>query len=450
MRELHDYQKQGVDWIVANIKEQRGLLLGDDMGLGKTIQAIAACERLVPDKGRIIVVAPALARETWRQEIEGIGREVALAVPKNDKRHGAYWAISQTARYVVSSYELLEEWWKHAYVRTQPMVIVCDEAHLLKGRDSRGRTTKRAGVVRDLSVMVPFRLLLTGTPLADRPRDLYNLLTIMAGNKRRWGSSFDFDKKYCAGHQGDHGWENKGKSNEEDLRARLAAVLLRREKRDVAAQLPSLTRQVMWLDPSQSGMDAFKKAMLTKTSGDASRALKATLEAKMGPALSLASEARRFLLVTWLKEHAHSMHEQLCEMGVPCALITGDMPTTKREEIANWAADQGIGVVATLDSVWQSMNALKRVAAFGIMHALHYQWIKMAQGEARLHRIGQPDPVHWIYLACRDTMDELVISNIVNKMDSFRALVPSSEEATELRDSLAEEDDVKLLYEGLK
>ncbi len=449
MKDLHQYQRDGVDWIAATVQKERGVLLGDDMGLGKTIQVLSACERLLPDKGRVMVVCPALARETWRQEIEGLGKEVALAVPKNDKRWGAYWELCKTARYVVSSYELLEHWWKQAFQRTQPMVLCADEAHLLKGRDTKGRPTKRAGIVRDLSVLVPYRILLTGTPLADRPRDLYNLLTIMAGNQKRWGSSWAFDRDYCDGHQGEWGWDNKGKSNEEELRVRLQRVLLRREKRDVAAQLPSLTRQVMWMDGDQKGVDAFARAMTVRSGSASSDALLATLEAKMQAAIDLAVSARKFLLLTWLKDHAREMSERLTEQGVPNALITGDLDTARREKIVEWAAEQGIGVVATLDSVWQSMNSLKKVTSFGIMHALSHQWVKMAQGEARLHRIGQTDPVHWVYLACRDTMDELVIQNIVEKMDQFRALMPSSEEATALRDTLAGEDDLKLLYEGL-
>lgn len=450
--QLHPFQVEGVNWIAENIKKG-GVLLADDMGLGKTVQAIEVGRTLGAQ--RVLACVPALARETWARELSVAGLPHVLGLPRNDKRWEAGWEAAPTSPWIVVSYELLEEWWARAYKKdnklTPPDLIICDEAHMLKGRNTRGKMSIRAGLVRDLSIMVPWRLLLTGTPLADRPRDLYNLLTIMAGGTRKWGSPWSFDTRYCDGHRGEHGWENKGVSNAGELQTRLREVMLRREKRDVAIQLPSLTRQVIWLDPDAAGTSAFRLALTSHSSRTASDALIATLEAKIPAAVEIALSSGRFLLLTWLKEHAKTMTHLIEKGGGRAFTVTGEMSTDQRERCISAAASTGAGIVATLDSVWQSMDSLKQVASIGIMHALRHQWMMMAQGEARLHRLGQKDPVQWLYLACRETMDALVIRNIVEKMDAYRAIVPSSEEATSMRDTLqGTEVSMADLYAGLE
>jgi hypothetical protein len=207
----------------------------------------------------------------------------------------------------------------------------------------------------------------------------------------------------------------------------------------------------VWLDGDSSGAKALQSALISRASATTQAALIATLEAKIPAACELAAQARRFLLVTWMREHANKISKLLSLDGTPNYVITGEMSHEQREKVAKRAAEEKVGIVATLDSVWQSMDSLKHVASVGIMHALHYQWLKMAQGEARLHRIGQTDPVHWYYLACRDTIDELIVRQIVEKMDQFRATIDSATNTTSLRDDLVSggEEDMRALYEAM-
>lgn len=427
------------------------------MGLGKTRQAIRVADVLCAPTSPRLVVAPALARETWLAELGRWGvldGATGVALPTGSKRARLQWEklARREVSWVVTSYELLDKVMDVVFEKRLPGFMIVDEAHMLKGRDTRGRMSKRAQLVYDIAQLVPYKLLLTGTPLADRPRDLYNLLlTITRGGRKSWGSPWEFDARFCAGKKGEHGWENNG-IGPETIKPLLSKLLVRREKRDVAEQLPSLTRQVVWLDGASSGADGLRSAMLSRASAATQTALIATLEAKMPAACELAAEARQFLLVTWMKEHAHRLHNLLnTTWATPCHVITGEMSHEQREKIAKAAASQSIGIVATLDSVWQSMDSLKHVASVGIMHALHYQWLKMAQGEARLHRIGQTNPVHWYYLACRDTIDELIVRGIVEKMDQFRAVLDSSSNTTSMRDDLAGggEEDLRAIYDAM-
>jgi SNF2 family DNA or RNA helicase len=119
------------------------------------------------------------------------------------------------------------------------------------------------------------------------------------------------------------------------------------------------------------------------------------------------------------------------------------------------AVSRKVGVVATIDSVGTGIDGLQTSISVGIMHALDYVPIKMAQAEGRLDRIGQNLPVTWYYLAMKDSMDSLAIKSIVNKLDATRAIMGQNE-AKGLRDSLSDsssiansEASLRSLYESL-
>lgn len=450
---LRSYQNEGVRMLVRMLLQGGGAILGDDMGLGKTRQAVRVGDVLAPGTPKL-VVAPALARETWLAELERWGvlpDGCALALPTGSKRARVEWEklAKRENEWTITSYELLDKVMSERFEKRTPSFLIVDEAHMLKGRNTKGQMSKRAQEVFDVAALTPFKLLLTGTPLADRPRDLYNLLLTISRNGRKvWGSPWNFDVRFCQGRKGEHGWLNDG-IGPEDIRPLLQRVMVRREKRDVAAEMPALTRQAIWLDGDAASEAAFNSAVAARSPGSTQAALIATLEAKMPAAVALAVEARRFLLLTWMKEHARKLGDMLQKEKTPCYVITGEMDTAQREKVVLRAAQEQVGIVATLDSVWQSMDNLKHVASVGIMHALHYQWLKMAQGEARLHRIGQAENVHWYYVMCRNSMDELVWPAVKEKIEQFSAIIPSSSEATALGNDLDDTEDLAAVYAAM-
>ncbi len=448
---LHAYQQEGLRRLNAIVQQTGSALLADDMGLGKTRQAIAfAKER----SGRVFVVCPAFVRESWRAELQRLGENSsAILGPGKTKAEIQEWETSSTARWVVTSYHhgMIQRAYETAFPKSSPAIFIMDEAHRLRGRDA-----KRFKIAKEISVLAQARLMLTGTPMWSRPRDFYALLSILFGN--RFGNQYAFDRRYCNGLVNDHGgWVNKGATQTDELKLRLSYYMIRRERKDVAHELPSLTRQVIWCDEDKKATVAFHRAILTKSPAATHEALLATHEAKIEAALHLASEAQRFLLLTYRKSHAHSMAMRLNEDGVGCVCLTGDIPTKQRQALVNQAREQGIGIVATIDSVFEGVDGIQEVAHVGIMHALDYTPLKMAQAEARLHRLRQTDPVIWYYLACRESMDSLVINTVVSKMDMNRSLL-GQHVNRDLRDALSdsagnegegEANALRALYESL-
>jgi SWI/SNF-related matrix-associated actin-dependent regulator 1 of chromatin subfamily A len=336
--------------------------------------------------------------------------------------------MNTSAAITVTSYELAGKL-PDVY---SPSMLVLDEAHLLRGRGAQ-RSRKLLALGQECN----FRLALTGTPMWSRPRDLWMLLRILFP-KYRFGSAEDFDYAYCGAFINQWGGRvNKGATRSDELKLRLGYVQLRRTKEQVATEMPKLQRNVRWVPGTVPAKRAFEAALMKRMS--MYDALDATLEAKLDVAVETAIEAQRFLLFTWQKRHAHELWRRLNEDDTPCVLITGDLSHAERNAAIADATARKMGVVATIDSCGTGVDGLQHVASIGIFHALDYVPIKLAQAEARLHRIGQLNPVQWVYVAMEGTADQLVAETIVEKLDQWRGVM-GKDSSTGLGDAISMQD----------
>jgi SNF2 family DNA or RNA helicase len=184
--DLYEYQKVGVAWLQA--AEGRGIL-GDDMGLGKTPQATAYCE-VTPDAKRILVVAPSSVLINWEREGErwapSIRWEAGLKGPhikrlcKGEKPER--WALIVSWAQVDRRYEELSQ--------VGFDTVIADEAHYAKTL-----TAKRTQGLVALAHRAERRLLLTGTPMRNRPAELWPLLHIL--NPKEFPTFTPFGERYC-------------------------------------------------------------------------------------------------------------------------------------------------------------------------------------------------------------------------------------------------------------
>jgi SNF2 family DNA or RNA helicase len=420
--EPRSYQKDGVLWLASHLHQEGAALLADDMGLGKTMQTLTTWQLL--KRPQLLVVCPASVRETWRREcLKWAGTSAQLVTTGKQAL-----AMNTSAAITVTSYELAGKL-PDVY---SPSMLVLDEAHLLRGRGAQ-RSRKLLALGQECN----FRLALTGTPMWSRPRDLWMLLRILFP-KYRFGSAEDFDYAYCGAFINQWGGRvNKGATRSDELKLRLGYVQLRRTKEQVATEMPKLQRNVRWVPGTVPAKRAFEAALMKRMS--MYDALDATLEAKLDVAVETAIEAQRFLLFTWQKRHAHELWRRLNEDDTPCVLITGDLSHAERNAAIADATARKMGVVATIDSCGTGVDGLQHVASIGIFHALDYVPIKLAQAEARLHRIGQLNPVQWVYVAMEGTADQLVAETIVEKLDQWRGVM-GKDSSTGLGDAISMQD----------
>lgn len=411
--ELRPFQQRGVSWILNMWKHVGSALLADEMGLGKTAQVITAAS--IVSLHNHLVVCPRSVCMTWEREIAKWGA-------KNPKvqilrtRDEAATARPSRASWTIISYELLPYLASHSYT-----TVIIDEAH-----NFAGRKAKRGKRLEHFCALAENRIGITGTPIWSRPRDYWMLFRVLFGST--FGNSFDFDIAYCGGQLNEHGGlDNKSATRIPELKFRTRFYQLRRMKKNVASEMPELTRTVRWLDADPKATAAMKSAYLHRNKGAQYRALAATLEAKMIPAMEAAADAKQFLLFTWQKKHAQYMQQELEKNGTPCHLITGDVSPKKRNALIALAAKQRHGIVCTIDTLKEGVDGLQHVASVAIFHALDFVPLKLLQAEKRLDRLGQKSPVTIIYLCLRESMDEWVNETVVQKLAQWEGLVQGSE-----------------------
>ncbi len=219
---LYPHQLTGVEFL----KTKGRAILGDDMGLGKTRQAIVALRQACPD-GCVLIVCPASLKINWAREIRAVEPDAAIEVL------GAKGYDCEQPRWVIVNYDLLAR--NADRLHTVPWSgVILDEAHFIKNASQRtSQCLKLLGVDgKGIKPYAPLQVyLLTGTPLTNRPRDLFNLLRAVGHPAAT--SFLSFAKRYCGAYRNDYGWVTDGASNLDDLNLLMKEVMLRRKKEDV-------------------------------------------------------------------------------------------------------------------------------------------------------------------------------------------------------------------------
>ena len=177
--ELRPYQEVGVRWLAFAAGLGLGACLADDMGLGKTIQVIAfllARKRAAAAPGPSLLVAPASLLGNWSAELARFAPSLRAlvahpsAVPKRDGRLAP--AKFDPAEYdlVITTYgNLLRSSWPQA---TSWDVLILDEAQAIKNPSA-----KQTRAVKALKARA--RIALTGTPVENRPGDLWSIFDFL-------------------------------------------------------------------------------------------------------------------------------------------------------------------------------------------------------------------------------------------------------------------------------
>uniref|UniRef100_A0A3B3D6C5 Chromodomain helicase DNA binding protein 1-like n=1 Tax=Oryzias melastigma TaxID=30732 RepID=A0A3B3D6C5_ORYME len=110
--QLRGYQLDGVQWLIQNLQNQQGCILGDEMGLGKTCQTISLLVYVagaLGNKGPFLVLSPLSVLENWRKELESFAPCLTVLCYKGDKDKRAEMqqqARSQDFQVLLTTYEL--------------------------------------------------------------------------------------------------------------------------------------------------------------------------------------------------------------------------------------------------------------------------------------------------------------------------------------------------------
>lgn len=234
---LYPYQIAGAQWLAARAKA--GLF--DEPGLGKTAQAIAAADSR--NLARILVIAPAAAVGHWLHEFAALSPFRSCALVLGGR------ARLPDVSVIITTYSSC---WRPPLVdRLKARAfdgLVLDEAHRVKNPDAR---QSRAVVGRyGLAERIPTVWALTGTPVTQRPGDMYSLLRAMAPERLNYGGKILSHESFVNLYSVRDPNTNRviGARNTRDLAERMKGFALRRRKADVLPDLPPVRRSVVTLE----------------------------------------------------------------------------------------------------------------------------------------------------------------------------------------------------------
>jgi superfamily II DNA or RNA helicase len=256
---LRPYQKHGAAWLDFLRVNGFGGILADEMGLGKTLQTLAYLRFLrqtQPGLVPMLVICPTSLVFNWVAEAQKFTPELKVLALHGPDRHARFDEIA-ASDLVVTSYALIRRD-AEKYRSREFDTVVLDEAQHIKNRQTQNAKAVKA-------VRAKHRLVLTGTPLENSVLDLWSIFDFLMPGYL--GTAKDFHERYELP-------ITKGKSAEAQARLarRLRPFLLRRLKKDVAADLPEKIEQVSFceLTPDQRRVyqqviEASRKEVLATT-----------------------------------------------------------------------------------------------------------------------------------------------------------------------------------------
>ncbi len=413
-----NHQEEGIEFLIKNKK----CILADDMGLGKTYQSIVAA--LECGAERILIVCPASLKINWMREIQNFCEDVSII-------SGKHW---DPDRFTIINYDILknfhtikergkkyEDWEvRREIVEFNPDLIILDEAHFVKNHKSiRGK------ILKDISKKYsPERVwLLTGTPIANRPMDYFNLLSIIDSPvTNNW---VHYAKTYCEGMRFKKGgrfvWVTTGASNLEELATKTRRTILRRKKEDVL-DLPEKLITPVYLE--LENVDGYKNVWNEYME-------QRRLDGKKGnPAKDLVETTllRTFIAMETVPYTIEKTEEALelgkktiifCNFndemdsfinhfGNKCVCIRGGMSDKQKQMAVDRFQEDDECMVFVGQIKAAGVGLTLTAAEIVIMNSLDWVPGNHEQAEDRAYRIGQKETVNIYYMLIDDTIDTLV------------------------------------------
>ena len=429
---LFPHQVEGVAFLLG----RKRAILADDMGLGKTRQAIVALRHAAPD-GQALIVCPASVKRNWAREISLAGVDGGVHIIEGT----SHQRIPRDVRWVIANYDILG---RHVdAIGTVPWAaLIFDEAHYLKNHTSARSKLAReiAGNAAAMATREPPVYLLTGTPLTNRPRDLFVLLQLVGHPLGR--SFLSFAKRYCAAEKTQYGWKTDGASNLEELTVQLHGTMLRRAKAEVLS-LPAKLRT--WLPTSDAAGIASREvrevmdllvaratgasagsdqrsrtrllALLTKAR---EKLAVAKCETTLDLARSAVEQGEKVIVFSCFDEPLRRLAKAF---GSTAVVVTGKVASGKRQPLVDrFQHDDNVRVF--LANIIAGGTGLNLTAATQVIFN-DLDWVPANhwQAEDRAYRLGQTRTVNVTYVVGVRTLDEFVQAVLETKMALVRSVV---------------------------
>lgn len=438
--EPYQYQKEGI----LKGMEWKRFFLGDEPGLGKTLQSIGVVD--TANAYPCLVICPSSLKINWQREFEKFTDKKALVLDNSNATTWPYLLQMRMHHVAIVNYESLRKFfvWEikgngksfklkdivfAEQIRMFRSVII-DESHRVKDA-STGQTKFTKGICTGKEYII----LLSGTPVVNKPEDLVTQLSIM-DRLREFGGKGQFLMDYAGG------------ENLSNLSSELySRCMIRREKSKVLTQLPEKTRCDLYVSISnqdeyelaQQDLERYLREYRECTDSEIRRKMRMKALVQFMALRSIASHGKVKQAVDFVRMFLESgkplilfcsLHDIVDELkkAFPKAVsVTGrESPFMKQAAVDSFQSGKSQLIICSIKAagVGLTLTASSNVAF------IEFPWTyaDCCQCEDRAHRIGQKDNVTCYYLIGAGTIDHYLYSIIHKKKSIANEIMAADDE----------------------
>lgn len=428
-------------------------LFANDMGSGKTKVAIDlfAIRREMGEVDRALVTCPPIVMRHWAKEIRKHSDCTVELVDGSAEQKIRQFAQAE-ADFVVCSHPWIVrlmsaaiETGKHAELIENRVdefdMLVVDEAHALKNPASKGFE----GYAQFL-IEIPFRYLLTGTPVGNDFTGVWSLYYLLDRGETYLASYDVFLRKwfYTVLVKGRFPVHRLHKHKREDFFDRFWDRAIRYEEGelhdlpektsipisvDMDKQQRRVYAELLDVDPTDDdAAEASIWELMSVTGGVHDGLGSATPSPKLEAVLWIVDEvvvSRGDPLIVWhwLVPEGELIAAYLRKKlkGLKVGEVRGNITKAKKDEtLEQWASGEIDVLVANPASLGSGVDLYETNVA--VYYSNSFSMIHRSQSEKRIHRDGQTRHCYYYDLTCAGTIDEVIAEALGEKRDAFAKL----------------------------
>lgn len=447
--EPYPYQRDGISYGL----QSKRLIIGDEPGLGKTLQSIGIVD--TANAYPCLVICPSSLKINWQREFEKFTDKSAKVLDNNVRTTWGYLLSMGVHQVAIVNYESLRKYFvwdikgDDKQFRLKDVVfcpqiklfksIIIDESHRVKDP-----TTQQSIFTKGLTTDKDWVILLSGTPVVNRPQDLIAQLSIM-NRIKEFGGRAKFMADYCV--------DSKDKDAQPAVPLSVLSkqlydtCMIRREKAKVLPQLPDKTRVDLYVEISNANeydlaaadLVAYLREYTECTDSEIRRKMRMEALVKFMTLRSLATKGKVAQAVDFIRTFLdsgkklivfcslHEIVDALRQAFPKSVTVTGrDSAISKQAAVDAFQNNPDVNLI--ICSIKAAGVGLTLTASSDVAFIeLAWTYADCCQCEDRAHRIGQKDNVTCYYLLGRGTIDH-TIYKLIHKKKSIANEIMNSED----------------------
>jgi SNF2 family DNA or RNA helicase len=449
-----EYQKEGVAFCVF----KKAVILGDEMGLGKSYQAIAIAllKKKYFNFSKTLIVCPASVKSQWKGEIEKFSKAKAIMIEGSmAERANQYLNSDNDVYFYITNYESVRRDILNIN-KLEFNFVILDEGQRIKNYN-----TKTANVIK--SITKEHGLVLSGTPIENNLIDLYSIMLFL--DKNVLTPQWELSQNHCIF---DSNSTDKivAYYNLAALKERMSPYIIRRQRKEVLAQLPEYIENNVYVSMTREQGDIhdyFKQRIASilqkkfKTPYDWEIIMHSLTSMRMvcdsiylvdktthvspkikellyllNEQLDLLNTERKVIIFSEWTTMLDIIESTLCEAGYKIIKLTGNVPVKKRQKlIDSFNTDKDCKIFLSSEAGGAGLNL--QVADTVINFELPWNPSKKNQRIGRVDRIGQKsDKIQVFNLIAPNSIETNIMAGLFMKQNLFEGVLNKDSEIDEV------------------